>query len=209
MAADTNGQGEVYQQIGQMTRTLHKTLQELSDDNQLAATVDAIPDARERLAYVLSMTEQAVSRVLNAVDAITPIQENLQRQARALTADWQAADGKRRNAVSYQNAMQNTRRFLQDLDQQVEETHSRLSDIVMAQEFQDLTGQVIKKIVELASTMESQLLSLLDQSAVKVGKKPQEDAGSLLNGPAMPSAKTTQVLRSQAEVDSFLDELGF
>jgi chemotaxis protein CheZ len=201
-------QRAVYQQIGQMTRTLQKTLQELSDDNQMSETVESIPDTRERLAYVLSMTEQAVSRVLNAVDAITPVQDRIQHQARQLSADWDAAIGKRRDSAAYKSVEQNTRAFLHGLDQQVSETRDGLTDIVMAQEFQDLTGQVIKKIVELASAMETQLLTLLEHSDLKPESRKEQD--SLLNGPAMPSAsKSTQVLRSQAEVDSFLDELGF
>ena len=81
-------------------------------------------------------------------------------------------------------------------------------DVVMAQEFQDLTGQVIKKIVELAGTMETQLLMLLELTAPAERKKPHSD--SLLNGPAMQSdLQEHHALSSQEDVDKFLDELGF
>ena len=75
MTTGSSDQHQVFEQIGKMTRDLHETLQALGHDKALERTVDAIPDARERLNYVLSMTEQAVSRVLNAVDSISPTQD--------------------------------------------------------------------------------------------------------------------------------------
>jgi chemotaxis protein CheZ len=208
MAGVNNEQQEVFEQIGHMTRTLHKTLLDLGDESTLERTVESIPDTRERLAYVLSMTEQAVSRVLNAVDAITPLQEDTQDQARQLLTDWERVADKRRDAKEYQETLQRTQAFLQMQEERATVTKERLMEIVMAQEFQDLTGQVIKKIVELASTMETQLLALLDRTTPVGRKKPASD--SLLNGPAMQSdVAEKHVLNSQQEVDKFLDDLGF
>lgn len=208
MAVANNEQQEVFEQIGQMTRTLHKTLLDLGEEGELEKTVEAIPDTRERLAYVLSMTEQAVSRVLNAVDAITPLHAETQNQSRQLLADWERVADKRRDSREYQDTLARTQDFLRNQDQAASETKERLMEIVMAQEFQDLTGQVIKKIVELASTMETQLLALLDRTTPLGRKKVASD--SLLNGPAMQSdVQEKHVLSSQQEVDKFLDDLGF
>ena len=199
---------QVFEQIGKMTRDLHETLQALGQDKALERTVEAIPDARERLAYVLSMTEQAVSRVLNAVDAISPTQEQAQMQARQLLEDWQRVGDKRRDSRDYQDTLARTREFLDQVDYTATANKAQLTEIVMAQEFQDLTGQVIKKIVDLAQDMESQLLTLLARTAPAGGAKAKDD--SLLNGPAMETDKSQkQAFGSQGEVDSFLESLGF
>ncbi|MDE2586452.1 MAG: protein phosphatase CheZ [Betaproteobacteria bacterium] len=201
---------KVFEQIGKMTRDLHETLQALGHDQALERTVEAIPDARERLAYVLSMTEQAVSRVLNAVDAISPTQEQAQMQARQLLEDWQRVGDKRRDSRDYQDTLARTREFLDQMDDAATANKAQLTEIVMAQEFQDLTGQVIKKIVDLAQDMESQLLTLLARTAPVGGAKTRAKDDSLLNGPAMETDKSQkQAFGSQGEVDSFLESLGF
>ncbi|QWT47212.1 protein phosphatase CheZ [Azospira inquinata] len=213
MAHADNTQHEVFNQLGKMTRNLHKTLGDLGQDNTLEKTVAEIPDTRERLNYVLTMTEQAVSRVLNAVDAISPSQDQMQTRLAALEKAWaQCGDGDQLPAP-WRDALAQTRGFFAQLDQEAANNKAQLTEIVMAQEFQDVTGQVIKKIVDLAQDMESQLLSILARTAPKDLAKPaktETGASPLLNGPAMASEKETQqALGSQAEVDSFLDSLGF
>ncbi|MBV8046347.1 MAG: protein phosphatase CheZ [Paludibacterium sp.] len=208
MTTQKQQQQAVFQQLGQMTRTLHATLQGIGGDGELTRAVEAMPDARERLAYVLSMTEQAVSRVLNAVDAMTPLLDRRQSEAQTLLASWARVSGMRRDTSDYRRTLQETRDFLQRSEQESETHKAHLMEIVMAQEFQDLTGQVIKRVVEVAGKMESELLTLLQQTQPATGGKKKADG--LLNGPAMPSdIAGQQALSSQAEVDKFLDDLGF
>lgn len=208
MSTQKEQRQEVFQQLGQMARTLHKTLQDVGGDSELARAVDSIPDARERLAYVLTMTEQAVSRVLNAVDAMTPALEQRQSEAQALLAQWDQVASQRRDSVAYRAAMQRTRDFLQQSTLDGEAHKARLMEIVMAQEFQDLTGQVIKRVVEVAEKMEVELLMLLQRT--QPGNAHKKKTDSLLNGPAMQSdLQGDHALGSQAEVDKFLDDLGF
>ena len=213
MAHADNTQHEVFNQLGKMTRNLHKTLGDLGQDNTLEKTVAEIPDTRERLNYVLTMTEQAVSRVLNAVDAISPSQDQMQTRLAALETAWANCGDEDQLPAPWRDALAQTRGFFAQLDQEAANNKAQLTEIVMAQEFQDVTGQVIKKIVDLAQDMESQLLSILARTAPKDLAKPakaETAASPLLNGPAMTSEKETQqALGSQAEVDSFLDSLGF
>ena len=208
MAKDTKEESQVFDQIGKMTRGLHETLRALGHDKTIERTAGALPDAKERLAYVLSMTEQAASRVLNAVDQITPLHDKTEQEARELRLAWdRVADG-RKDSKAYHDTVQRTREFLQQVEVDSEASRAQLMEIVMTQEFQDLTGQVIKKIVDLAQEMETQLLSLL---TIAAPTKPAGDKKEgLLNGPAMDSDKNKkQAITSQAEVDSFLDSLGF
>ena len=77
----------------------------------------------------------------------------------------------------------------------------------MAQDFQDLTGQVIKKIIELTQNMEQQLLSLLLENAPASVKA--EINNSLLNGPVINAQGRSDVVTSQDQVDDLLESLGF
>ncbi len=208
MTKKSSGDNEMYDQIGKMTRSLHDTLRALGHDKTIEKTAGAIPDARERLAYVLSMTEQAASRVLNAVDAISPLQDKAQDEARALREEWQRVGDMRKDSKDYRATVERTRQFFDSIDRDSDTSKAQLMEIVMSQEFQDLTGQVIKKIVDLAQEMETQMLSLLNMTAPPSANG--KDDGQLLNGPAMTSDKQQQkAISSQNEVDSFLDSLGF
>jgi chemotaxis protein CheZ len=214
MNSGKSGQQQaMYQELGQMTRSLHKSLIDLGDQTGLAQAAGEIPSTRERLAYVLTMTEQAVSRVLNAVDALSPDIEAEGREAGELLADWERCADKPRDSADYSRLMDDTQVFLRACEARSEVARERLMDIVLAQEFQDLTGQVIKKVVDLAGEMESRLLALLQQAAPAgapgaTGKK--KPGNGLLNGPAMPSdVSANQSVASQADVDRLLDELGF
>ena len=207
-----SGDPQMYEQLGKMTRSLHDTLRALGHDKTIEKTAEAIPDARERLAYVLIMTEQAASRVLNAVDAISPLQDSNQAEARDLQQAWERVADGRKDSKDYRDTVLRTRQFLQQVDANSETSKTQLMEIMMSQEFQDLTGQVIKKIVDLAQEMENQLLSLLSVSASASGHSAgnSEYKDSLMNGPAMASDKhQKQAVSSQAEVDSFLENLGF
>lgn len=212
MSSRKNEQQEIFEQIGHMTRTLHSTLLELGEENlHLARAAESIPGTRERLAYVLSMTEQAVSRVLNAVDMLTPMLDQSHDKAGALLALWASTAGQRRDSQAYQSLMAETHQFLQQAVRNGETSKNHLMEIVMAQEFQDLTGQVIKKIADVAARMETDLLLLLQKTQpMMAGKKTVAKKDTLLNGPAMQSdIQEHNALSSQAEVDKFLDQLGF
>ena len=197
----------VFQRIGHMTRQLHDTLRELGYDHALEEAAKAIPDARQRLAYVAQMTEQAASRVLNATDVAKPIQDKLQSQAAALSGRWDRLFGGDLSVDEFQVLAGDTRNYLNDVPKQTSATNDQLMEIMMAQDFQDLTGQVIKKVVDLAQRMESELLQVLIE-AMPQDMKFEAPAG-LMNGPAMNAAGRTDVVNSQEQVDDLLESLGF
>ena len=51
---------------------LRDSLRELGLDQAIAEAAEAIPDARDRLDYVVQMTAQAAERALNCVEAAQP-----------------------------------------------------------------------------------------------------------------------------------------
>lgn len=193
--------------IGHLTRTLHESLRELGYDRMVEEAASSIPDARERLAYVATLTERAAERVLNATDVAKPIQDRLGSEAAALADRWRKVFAAQAGVDEFKSLSASTLAFLDAVPQQTKATGEQLMEIVMAQDFQDLTGQVIKRINELVHGFERQLLALLLENTPPEQRPPGSD--SLLNGPVVNPARVGEVVRTQAQVDDLLESLGF
>ena len=197
---------DVINRVGHMTRTLHESLRALGIDKKLESAAAAVPDARDRLAYVAMMTEQAASRALNATENARPIQDRLAKDAGELAARWDGLFVQQPGVDAFKALVASTRDFLHAVPAQAQATNAQLTEVMMAQEFQDLTGQVIKKVADVTHDLERQLLQLLVENA------PPErriEATGLLNGPAMNSAGRNDVVANQEQVDQLLESLGF
>ena len=201
-------QEAVFNRIGQMARVLHDTLGQLGYDKLLEKTVSAIPDAKDRLAYVANLTEQAACRVLNATDIANPLVEEIEAGSELLGARWDKAFANQLSTAEFKQLAEETRGFLKgQVPEKARATHAQLTEIMMAQDFQDLTGQVIKKIVALAQELESGLMTVLLE--VLPETKRTEEVASLMNGPVINAEGRTDVVVSQEQVDDLLDSLGF
>lgn len=198
----------VFNRIGHMARALHDTLGMLGYDKLLEKTVSALPDAKDRLAYVANLTEQAACRVLNATDIAGPLIDDMEARSRNLGAEWDKVFANQMGPDEFKQLATETRTFLkQQLPDKTRATHAQLTEIMMAQDFQDLTGQVIKKIVALAQDLESGLMGLLIE--VLPDAKRTEEVTSLMNGPVVNAEGRTDVVVNQEQVDDLLDSLGF
>ena len=201
-------QDKVFQQVGQMARQLHDTLGGLGYDKLLERTASAIPDARDRLAYIANLTEQAACKVLNATDIANPLQEELEAGAALLGAKWDALFANRMGVEDFKLLASETRAFLKNaVPQRTAATRQQLLEIMMAQDFQDLTGQVIKKVIAVAQDLETQLMSVLIETMP--GDKRTESVNTLLNGPVINAGGRTDVVGNQQQVDDLLGSLGF
>ena len=208
IAEDWPGQDRVFNRIGNMMRQLHDTLRELGYDKLLEKTVTAIPDAKDRLAYVANLTEQAACRVLNATDIAMPLQTDMQTTAGNLGERWDRLFSNQLSVEDFKKLASETRSFLKDqVPQKTEATNAQLMEIMMAQDFQDLTGQVIKKIVTLTQELENGLMQALVE--VIPDQRRNESVNSLLNGPVISAEGRSDVVVSQQQVDDLLDSLGF
>ena len=191
---------EVFQQIGEITRLLHDTMQQLGVMPKLQIAADGLPDARSRLSYIASKTAAAADKVLNSVD-----------QAKAEHA--QIADATRRLAESLVKdpvkavASGSVLNFVTDVETRTAQIDAHLTDIMMAQDFHDLTGQVVAKVVSLASELEDSLVKLLVQ-VVPPDQRDKVDP-NVLHGPVVNPEGRTDVVTNQGEVDDLLASLGF
>jgi len=197
----------VFSQLGQMTRGLHNLLRELGYDKTLEKVASQLPDNRDRLNYIAAMTAKAAERALNAAEIARPIQTQLGVGAQDLAGKWDKMFNKQLGVAEFKQLVLDTRSFLADMPQRTEATNAQLMEIIMAQDFQDLTGQVIKKVLEAAQNLESQLLALLIETTPEA--KRQAMHPGLLNGPVVNAAGRSDVVSSQEQVDDLLESLGF
>ena len=208
--ADNSPEGQfddqLIQRIAQLTRMLRESMRELGLDQAVKEAAHAIPDARERLHYVARMTEQAANRVLNAAEQLQPVQDELQNRALDLDGRWQAWFDHPVELAQARDLVDDTRTLLKDIPDTTKVTQEVLLDIIMAQDFQDLTGQVIMKMLHVVTAIETELVQVLIDS---VPVERREEAHSLLNGPEVSPAGKTDVVTSQDQVDDLLDSLGF
>ncbi|HHU95508.1 MAG TPA: protein phosphatase CheZ [Alcaligenaceae bacterium] len=195
---------DVVQRIARLTRMLRESMRELGLDHAIKDAAQSIPDARERLSYVGRMTEQAANRVLNAAEQVQPLQEELATDAIVLRDRWIQAD-ERGDSLEQAELIADTRQFLQDIPNKAQQTQENLMEIIMAQDFQDLTGQVINGMLGVIGSLETELVQVLVDS---VPPEKREETESLINGPAIDTS-ADNVLAAQDEVDDLLSSLGF
>lgn len=198
---------DIIQRIAQLTRMLRDSMRELGLDQAIKDAAQAIPDARDRLRYVAHMTEQAAHRVLNAAESAQPEQDALQRAARALDERWQQwFETSALELPEARDLVRDTRQFLQEVPGRAQATQAKLLEIIMAQDFQDLTGQVIMKMMDVVSAIEKELLQVLLEN---VPQEKRDEANSLLNGPQVNPDGKADVVTNQDQVDELLASLGF
>ncbi|WP_195796770.1 protein phosphatase CheZ [Roseateles sp. DAIF2] len=191
---------EVFQQLGTITRVLHDTMQQLGVMPKLQTATDGLPDARSRLTYIANKTAEAANKVLNSVDQAKAehahISQATNEMAKAIMADPVKAVAS--------GAVFN---FVKEVEKSTSHIDQHLTDIMMAQDFHDLTGQVVAKVVTLANDLEDSLVKLLVQ-VVPPDQREKVDP-NILQGPVVNAEGRTDVVTNQGEVDDLLASLGF
>jgi chemotaxis protein CheZ len=198
-ARDAASTTEVFIQLGTITRLLHDTLAQLGVMPRLQAAAQNLPDARSRLNYIAEKTAAAADKVLNSVDQAKAVNQHLAQQAQMLAASLKADPVK---AVAT-GAVLN---FVREVEASATQADQHLTDIMLAQDFHDLTGQVVAKVVTLANDLESSLVKLLVQVVPEDQVHKVEQA---LNGPVVNPQGRTDVVANQEQVDDLLASLGF
>lgn len=193
---------EVFQQLGIITRQLHDTLHQLGVMPKLQSAANDLPDARSRLNYIAEKTGNAANRVLNSVDRAKIEHNAIATETRRIAAAIVADPVK---AVASGSVMN----FVGDVEASTARIDQHLTDIMMAQDFHDLTGQVVAKVVSLASDLEDSLVKLLVQAAPPEQAQKVIDHAKELNGPVVNPEGRTDVVKNQGEVDDLLASLGF
>lgn len=191
----------LYDRLGGILRQLHNSMRELGYDRALQDVATEVQDAKGRLEYVATLTEQAATRVLNSIDVAMPQQEELSKTARDLEERWATLFDGNMDVDAFKQLAQDSRDFTVNTANRADEEKARLMEIMMAQDFQDITGQVIKKVVGITKKLEQELAQLLRDNAPPETKEKVVD---LMAGPDVPDKAM-----DQDDVDSLLANLGF
>ncbi|WP_018861333.1 MULTISPECIES: protein phosphatase CheZ [unclassified Thioalkalivibrio] len=214
---------ELFDELGKLTRDLHEALQSFRGDSRLVELTQAeIPDARERLNYVVTMTEKAAHETLTAIETSLPIAESFSQQAGVLTAKWTRFRNRQLSVDEFREFARDLDEFFAQANNDTEELRRLLSEVLMAQSYQDITGQVIRRVIQLVTDLEENLVSLIRLSSgrmetveaaeKKMGGDPeQREADRRGHGPAVPKTQDSgqDVVQGQDEVDDLLSSLGF
>ncbi|MGY4489976.1 protein phosphatase CheZ [Pseudomonas putida] len=214
----------LYQEVGKLTRELHSAIVSFQIDPHMpqAEEVSQITDATERLSYVVRLTEGAANRTMDLVEQSTPVLNELSTDAKALSADWQRFMRKEVGAAEFRELVKRVDGFLTQSEQGTRKVSGALNDILLAQDYQDLTGQVIKRVTQLVTEVESNLLKLVlmasqvdrfagiehDRDQLRA-EKDQEKHPTRGEGPQIHADKREDVVSGQDDVDDLLSSLGF
>ena len=196
----------LYNEVGRLARQLHDSLTAVQDEERLHNLTQAdIPDAKERLRYVVTVTEQATQNVLSIVEKSVPVSQAIGRQAEALHHRCRGEGGAERSDL-----LQAVCDFLAEAKDGSGQLHSHLNEILMAQEYQDITGQIIKKVVDLVQEVEDSLVKMIKMTGHKPSGEIAKAPIASSHGPDVPGLDHNgERVSGQDDVDQLLVSLGF
>jgi len=202
----------LFKEVGHLTRQLHDNLSSFALDEQLIdLTGKEIPDAKERLNYVIEMTDDAAHKTLNAIDEILPVTTEMQQKSELLSKNWKRFLSRELSLGEFKDMSGEISQFLEYSCVNMKVLNEKTNEIVLAQGYQDLTGQIIRKVITLVQSVEDSLVDL-----VRISGSPEEGDSSskkaekgVLEGPVVPGVVVEGSVNSQDEVDDLLSSLGF
>lgn len=203
---------QLFKEVGRLTRQLHDTMVSFTVDSKIAAMAEHdIPDAKERLHYVIAMTEQAADQTLTVVENLLPISQELNDQADRLATKWGRFLDREMPFDEFKAMSTEIAQHFQQSRGALERVQSGLNEILMAQGFQDITGQIIRRVIDLVQELEISMVKLISISSRKITTGDTEVGEPELPGPVVPGVddKAGDVATSQVDVDDLLSSLGF
>lgn len=207
---------ELFSEVGKLTRQVHDSLSTFNLDDRInGLTSTEMPDARSRLEYVIAETEKAANATMDAVERIMPSAEKLNDRLACVMPEWRKLMTRQLEIGEFKHLCKDLDKLLVDASEESLILSSSLNDVLMAQGYQDLTGQVIRRVIELVKEVEDHLVEMLETFGVHEQQKDKSPAidksGDKIKaeGPIIDTAKRDDVVDSQHDVDDLLSSLGF
>ncbi|GGW73770.1 protein phosphatase CheZ [Alteromonas halophila] len=208
---------ELFEEVGKLTRQLHDALNNFQLDERIANLAnDDIPDAQSRLTYVMEETEKAANTTMDAVEASMPIAETLSSRIDKIMPEWKKLMSREIALGEFKALCTDIDQLLEDASQESAKLTGLLTEVLMAQGYQDLTGQVIRRVIELVKEVEDSLVNMLtmfgdtEQTQEPKQSKTSSDKDKVgAEGPIIDAESRDDVVQGQDDVDDLLSSLGF
>ena len=211
-----NESAELFSEVGKLTRQLHDSLTDFNVDEKLVGLAEvSLPDATSRLEYVIEETEKAANSTMDAVEKSMPIAEQLNERLEAILPEWKKLMSRQIELGEFKHLCIELDRVLESVSNDSRALNNSLTEVLMAQGYQDLTGQVIRQVIGLVSEVEQHLVGMLatfgDTSQIKDKTQPSLEIDDKVKaeGPIIDAAKREDVMDNQDDVDDLLSSLGF
>lgn len=207
----------LYVEVGRLTRSLHESIRNFHIDsaNSTESDLNSIEDASDRLSYVVDMTNKAANKTLDLVEATMPFASGISAEAQQLKEDWTRLQKKQMKPEEFRILTATMGAFLSKLCDDSDKVYANLSEILLAQDFQDLTGQVINRVMGLVKDVELSLVDLVrmagkvDELTGTVHQLEKQDTGIEGEGPQLHAETREDLVSGQDDVDDLLSSLGF
>jgi chemotaxis protein CheZ len=204
-------ESDLFLEVGRLTRELHEAINGFLLDARLAdITSIEIPDAKARLNYVITMTQKSADRTLTAVEQSLPLVKEIKHNSEYLLLEWDKLRARLLNKQEFKHLSDTLVNYLNQTAQDTLVLHDNLSEVLMAQDFQDLTGQIIHKVINLVHDVEEKLVMLVRITGGRLEQESRtQDDPHRMEGPTVPGVEQGSRMTNQDEVDDLLSSLGF
>ena len=201
----------LYQELGKLTREIHNSINAFGNNERIAELAkEAIPDAKERLSFIVTKTDEAAHKTMEGAEATMLSMDGFSEKASVLQARWGKFRNRELSKAEFITLNDDINEFFISFGDGAQDINSKMTDIMLAQDYQDITGQMIKQVVAMVQEIEEKLVRLVTISGAMVQEEVTEPScGEIAEGPQLPTADKTKVATSQGDVDDLLASLGF
>ena len=210
-------EAKLYHEVGKMTRQLHDSLNTFCEDTRLDNLAEnEIPDARTRLRHVITLTQKSADRSLTAVENTMPKCDELSSRIGELGKAWQNFKRREMSVEQFRELSAKLETFFVEAEQDTTAIRGGLNEVMMAQDFQDLTGQIITRVIALVEEVEGNLVEIVRLTGEKLSTSDNKSSKEKSNieaieaeGPQVPGVIMGNSVSGQDDVDDLLSSLGF
>lgn len=212
----------IYREVGKLTRGLHDAIVnfEIDASHPGVAGDSQMANAQDRLGYVINLTQRSADKTMDMVEEGIPLVNSLGERATELKRDWERLLRREMDSSEFRGLYHRIDEFLVQSAQGSQDLSEKLNAILLAQDFQDLTGQVIKKVISLVQDVEVRLVELMRvagevEELTGIVREPRAEKASIsgpdtvAEGPQVKAGERADVVAGQDDVDDLLSSLGF
>lgn len=204
-------ESSLFQELGKLTREIHESINSFSDDDRVAELAEnEIPDATERLNFIVEKTNDAAHKTMNGAEEAVEVVDNFSEHAQQIKTRWDQFRNRELSKEEFVILSDEIDEFMTSIPVETSKINQSMTEIMLAQDYQDLTGQMIKQVITMVKEVEEKLVRLVAISGAKLkdsGDQPKD--GTKAHGPQLPTANKEEVATSQDDVDDLLASLGF